>query len=430
MKNYYRNSLTFLAAFLFAAMGFSQDYSDGIFILNEGLIGTETSSVSHINTNGTIQNDIFTTQNPGMTLGDTGQGMGLTEDFAYVVVNNSNEVKVIDRTTFEFVASITDQIVSPRFIAFYNGYGYVTNWGDPVDTTDDYVAIIDLATNTVTGTIPVAEGPEEIIEKDGKLFIAHQGGYGFGNTVSIIDTVTNDVESIVVGDVPSALKIDNDYLYVLCSGKPDYSGNETSGKIVKVNLNDYINTIEYNFDGMQHPQFLGLDNTDLYYVLKANIYKMALTDTSLPTAPFINTTPNNVQLPYGFNKIDDKLYLADGIDYVSNGKIYVYGEDGSSVADYAVGPLPNRFYKYEDQTASVSDFAAATISLYPNPASGSFNLNISEKAVIAMYDLSGRLIKTAEYNNEAVSLAGLRTGVYLVQIKVNNKTTTQKLIIQ
>lgn len=430
MKNYYKNLTAVLILLLINYSGFSQNFEEGIFILNEGMIGTETASVSYLGLDGTLENNVFSNQNSGMNLGDTAQGMGFTEESAYIVLNYSNEIKVVNRTNFELITSITDQMAYPRYIAFSGDKGYVTNWGDPGSSTDDYIAIIDLLTNTVTGTIPVAEGPEEILEKDGILYVAHQGGYGFGNSVSIIDVATNEVTSITVGEVPSALRIDNNFLYVLCSGNPFYAGTETSGKIVKIDLNDYQNTIEYTFPGLDHPEFLGLDATDLYYVLNRNIYKMPLTDTELPAQPFIITSSNNVLIPYGFNKIDDKLYLTDGIDYVSDGKVFVYNEDGSFETEYTVGPLPNGVYTYENPTALVQEFAGNNIALYPNPATDSFKLNINGNAEISIYDTSGRLVKVGIYNNEAVKVTDLKAGVYLVQIVYEGNIWTEKLIVK
>jgi len=430
MKNYYKRSLFLVSAILFTVLGFAQDYSNGVFILNEGMIGNNSASVSYLNESGTLENNIFSNQNNGMELGDTGQNIGFTEDFAYVVLNYSNEVKVVNRTTFEFITTITDQMVNPRNIAFYEGNGYVTNWGDAADVNDDYIAIIDLATNSVTGKIAVAEGPEQIIQKDGFLYVAHEGGYGYGNSISVINLTTNAIEIINVSDVPSSMKIDDNNLYVLCSGKPDWTGDETIAKLYKIDLSNFQNTEEFTFEATEHPGYLGLDETHLYYLLNKNIYKMALTDVSLPTAAFIETATNGAEIPYGFDKIDDKLYLSDAVDYVSPGKVFVYGEDGNFITEYTVGSLPNGFYKWKDQTASTEDFSKATVSLYPNPTSDSFRLNTSENAEIAIYDLSGRNIKKLAYNNQAISIEGLNAGVYLVQIEIEGKTTTQKLIVE
>jgi len=430
MKNYYIKSICLIAAFLISIFGFSQDYTDGVFILNEGLIGTETAEVSFLSPDGSLENNIYSTQNGGMPLGDTGQGMGLNEDFVYIVLNYSNEVKVVNRTTFEYVTSITDQIESPRHIALHDGKGYVTNWGDPGNPGDDFITIIDLASHTVTGTIPVAEGPEVIIEKDGVLYVAHLGGYSYGNTVSVIDIATQNVIVLDVADLPSALKTDDEKLYVLCSGKPSWTGDETAGGLYVFDLFDYQNVEVYPFEVSEHPEFLGLDATSLYYVLDADIYKMNLGANALPVDPFIETISNDVQIPYGFNKIDDKLFLADAVDYVSAGKVYIYGEDGSFEAEYTVGPLPNSFYKYEAETVSTPDFATTIISVYPNPTSEHFYLNTSEAAKINIYDLTGRLVRAAKYNNEAISVIGLNAGVYFVHIDVAGKISTQKLIVE
>lgn len=432
MKKNYKNLTILMFALLCGLTTFAQDFTNGILVLNEGTFGSPAASLSYIDPMGTLENDVFRTQNDGLDLGNTGQGMGFNEESAYIVLNGSNEVKVVDWTTLELVATINEQLSNPRNIAFFEGNGYVTNWGDPVDTEDDYVAIIDLATNTVTGTIPVVEGPEEILQQDGKLYVAHQGGFGSGNSVSVIDVVTNEVERILVGDVPSALQIDDNNLYVLCSGSPGYSGNETTGSLVIVDLEDITNTTEFEFPDLQHPGFLALDATDLYYMLNANIYKMALTDDALPENPFIDTTEENLTTPYGFNKIEDKFYVGDAIDYASDGSVFVYNEDGSFNIEYTVGIMPSAFYNTDEEVLSIDNFTASSssIAVYPNPATTSFKLNTPESAKVTLYDISGRKVKQVEYEDQAISLEGLNAGIYMVQLEQNGRTQTQKLIVR
>lgn len=334
----------------FAVISFAQTYQNGVYILNEGGFFASNASVSCLKPNWMVDNNIFANKNAASQLGDVAQGMGFQGNNAYIVVGNSNYVKVVDRNTFALVATITGQMLNPRNIAFYDGKGYVTNWGDPSNVADDYVAIIDLATNTVTGTIPVVEGPEEIVASNGKLFVAHQGGYGQGNSVSVIDATTNTVESIPLGDVPSALEIDNANLYVLCSGRPYYVAPETAGQLVKIDLTDYTNKTTYTFPSTtDHPAFLTLDTSSLFYMLGSNIYKMDLTDNALPTTSFIDLSTENVQIPYAFEKIGHRFYVADAVSYTStDGKVFVFDEVGGFVNDYAVGILPSGFY-YNDQ---------------------------------------------------------------------------------
>lgn len=181
--------------------------------------------------------------------------MGFNDDLAYVVLNYSNKIEVVNRYTFESVATINAGLDNPRYIAFENGKGYVTNWADPIDTTDDYVAVVDLSTNTVISTIAVAEGPENIIEENDMIYVAHEGGYGYGNTITVINPNTDAVSTtITVGDVPNAMDEENGKLYVICGGVPSWGGTETSGELNIINLAD--NTVEttYTFSGMVHPQ--------------------------------------------------------------------------------------------------------------------------------------------------------------------------------
>jgi len=430
MKKNYTSLLAILIAICSSTLMYSQNFSEGVLILNEGLFGSTTASVSHLDTNGNIINSVFSSQNGGADLGDTAQGLGFEGDFAYLVLNGSNAVRVVNRINFELVTTITDQMENPRNIAFADGKGYVTNWGDGLDVGDDYVAVIDLATNTVTETISVVEGPEEILAQDGILYVAHQGGFGFGNTISIIDTSDNSIESIQVGDVPSAIRIDSDNLYVLSSGNPDFSGNETPGSISIINLDDFSDATEYTFPGLEHPAFLGVDETDLYYTLGVNIFKMELSATTLPTDPFIETASQNVITPYSLNKIGDKIYLGDALNFVSDGMLFIYNEDGTFDTDYPVGLLPNGIYNAGEVPLNIDSFSQTALQLYPNPATTFLNINTSETVDITIMDISGRMVKQIKSHGQPISLAGIHSGMYVVLLKQNGIQSTQKLIIK
>src|SRR5690606_35126197 len=212
-------------------------YENGVFVLNEGGFNASNASVSFIDAEGNLHNNIYQNVN-GTGLGDTAQSIGFENNKAYIVVNGSNTIEVVNRYTFEHIATISSQIANPRYIVFEDGKGYVSNWGDPTNENDDFIAIINLSSNTVEGTISVAEGPEKMITKDGKLYVAHKGGYNYGNTVSVINLSNQSVASVSVADVPDGLVIVNDYLYVLSSGKAAWTGDETPSALTKIQLSD------------------------------------------------------------------------------------------------------------------------------------------------------------------------------------------------
>src|SRR5690606_7777961 len=152
------------------------DYRSGTFILNEGGFGSSNASVSFLNENGQIHNGIFSLVN-NRNLGDVAQSMGFNGDNAYIVVNNSATVEVVDRYTFQHIATVSEMIVNPRYIVFENNKGYISDLGDPTNSNDDFIAILNLETNLVEAKIAVVEGPEQMVAHNGKIYVAHKGGY-------------------------------------------------------------------------------------------------------------------------------------------------------------------------------------------------------------------------------------------------------------
>lgn len=345
--------LAFASSLFFVSCSDSDDnqtplgtYDNGVLILNQGGFNNGDAKVSYISNDFTTQqNDIYSLVNPSLTLGDTGQDIGLINDLAFVVLNNSNKIEVVNRYTMLHVASITTGLSNPRYISFSNGKGYVTNWGDGSNPSDDFVAVLNLTNYTVSSTISVAEGPERIVEKNNKLYVAHGGGFGFGNSISVINAATNTVEtSITVGDVPNSLEVDGDNLYVICAGKPSWSGTETVGKFVKIDLSNNTVATTLNFPATLHPSNLNIVNTTLYYTIDSAVYKSTLSASTLPTTALFTTTDQGAYGIYSFAINNDKIYVGDAADFSSNGKVYVYSLLGTLEHSYTVGVIPAGFY--------------------------------------------------------------------------------------
>lgn len=321
-------------------------YDNGALILNQGGFNKGNASVSYLSDDFvTQQNNIFSLVNPTITLGDTGQDIGLYQDLAFIVLNVSNKIEVVNRYTMAHVATIATGLDNPRYIAFSNGKGFVTNWGDGGSTSDDYVAVLNLTTYAVATKIAVAEGPERIIENNNKLYVAHIGGYGYGKTISVINAANNTLSTTVnVGDVPNSLEINNGSLYVICGGNPSYSGSETAGSLVKVNLSNNTVSSTINFPAKTHPSNLDIVDSTVFYTVGSAIYKSTVSATTLPTTSLFSTTAQGVYGVYSFAVKNDKFYVGDAGDYSSNGKVYIYSSTGTLEKDYTVGVIPAGFY--------------------------------------------------------------------------------------
>ena len=127
-------------------------FEAGILISNEGPFGSGFGTVSYIDANFTaVDNDIYQDVNND-NLGNIVQSIGFSETNAYVVANVGNKITVVNRFSFEEITKIETGLMNPRFMITANNKGYVTNWGSGSDATDDYIAVIDLDTNTITTT--------------------------------------------------------------------------------------------------------------------------------------------------------------------------------------------------------------------------------------------------------------------------------------
>lgn len=327
------------------------DYSNGIFVLNEGNFGSGNASVSFVDENlEDVTDNVFSSVNNGDPLGDTAQSMAFLEDYAWIVVNVSNKIEVVDRNTFENIATIDAGLINPRYVAFSNGNAYVTNWGDGGNPDDDYIAVIDAESFEIEENIEVEEGPEKIVANGGTLYVAHQGGYSFNNKISVINAGTNTVaELIEVGDVPGSLAIENNSLWVLSAGvpagDPEWSPDqvETAGSISQIDLASLEVVNNYQFPVTDHPANLVLNSGRVFYNLGDMLYSFELSADELPEEPAFQM--EEVGRPRTMEIAGSRLYVTSAGDYSGNGYLYVYDlQTGDLISDLEVGIIPGGIY--------------------------------------------------------------------------------------
>lgn len=312
-------------------------FKNGIFVLNEGSMGNNNAEITFFKDGVTTQ-QIFRTQNPTLNLGNVAQSILFDDDFAYIVVNGSNKIEVVDSKTFQSKTTITSNLNNPRYAEEDNNYLYVSNWGDPSNPSDDYIAVYRLSDFAFVQKIEVAEGPEQILIENNKLIIAHAGGWNNGNSITIYHLGTNTKQNIVVGDIPSALVEENDHVYVLCSGIT-WGGTPSAGKLVKINLlnNQITQTLE--FTSGENPRFLVKDdNNKLYYTLENKVYQMNLNANALPERELFTSDATYI---YSFNVLNNAIYVGDAKDFASNGVVKYYSTAGNYLGKFSTGIGPN-----------------------------------------------------------------------------------------
>ncbi len=310
-------------------------FAKGIFVTNEGPFNNGSGNITFISEDySTVAQNIFRNVN-GKELGNIVQYMNFTGDNAYIVVSNSHKIEIANRYTFESIDSITTGLENPRFfISVAGNKGYVSNWGDPNDNSDDYVSVMDLRTNTISATIPVDFGPERMVAANNKVYVAHQGGFGENNVISVISG--NSVEStITVGDVPNSMAVSGNWLYVLCGGKPSYTGSETAGSIVKIDLSTGLVSQSFSLSINQHPTSLTMEGANLFYNLDGKVHKVNTASIALPGEAIID---GNF---YNLHAKDGKLYATDAKNFASKGDLIIYDlATNQKIQEFQTGIVP------------------------------------------------------------------------------------------
>jgi len=297
------------------------DYERGFFITNEGPFQTGSGTITFVGDDGIVSQNIYKTVN-NEDLGNIVNSMTIGSEKAYIVVNNSNKIVVVNRYTMEKITTIEgDNISNPRYFVIQGNTGYVSNWGDPFDPSDDFIALIDLNTTEVFGTISVGEGPEDMIISNSKLFVNLQGGFGQNNKVVVIDTNSNSVTTtITVGDIPNSLIDDGSgNIWVLCEGVPNWTGNETAGSIYKIETAS-LSISALNFGLTDHPTLLNYESNNLYFNLNSKIFAMNTSSNEIP-----DESINGLDGFYYTMLIrNNELFATDAKDFSSEGDLRIF----------------------------------------------------------------------------------------------------------
>ena len=142
----------------------------GVFILNEGNFRWGNGSLSFYSYDSAkIYNDLFLNINE-RPLGDVPNSMVIYGEMAYIVVNNSGKIEVVNKSTLLSQSTI-DDLISPRNMAVVtNSKAYVTS------IYSDSVAIINLNSNTISGYINIRRTSEAIVVSGSKAYISNWVG--------------------------------------------------------------------------------------------------------------------------------------------------------------------------------------------------------------------------------------------------------------
>ncbi len=316
-------------------------HGPGVFVVNEGNFTTGNASLTWYQPdNDSVVQDAFYAVNK-VPLGDVANFMTTCNDRGFIVVNNSGIVYVVDLNTGAFLGKISG-LTSPREILILD-----ENRAWVSDLFDKFISVVDLNTYQVTGTIDLHGRTSESMVKIGnKVFVNNWSKLNQipeNNMVLVLDAVSGEVkDSVLVTREPNSMVTDaNDKLWVLCSGGYD---NAAFPALYRINTESYTIEKKLEFSNKNsNPFSLSINGSgNRLWFLNDDIFKMSISANQLPEASWVASGSHNFY-SMGVRPDKESVYVSDALDYVRNGKVYIYSSTGEPEGEIEAGIIPGFF---------------------------------------------------------------------------------------
>lgn len=320
--------------------------SRGVFIVNEGnyLYGNSSINYYDIESGEEISN-LFSLVN-SIPLGDVASSITVHDDRAYIVVNNSGCIHVVDVNSFSLLGTI-EGLPSPRYMLFIDN-----NLALVSDLYARAISIINPITFKVTGSIKTGDSTlpfyqhssEQMVRVGSKVFT---NSWSYDNQVLVINTdELKVVDSIEVGIQPLAMAKDSrNNLWIINDG--GFAGNPYGFEIpslMRINTSTQEVELRLNFSSLTDNAGQIATNAagdSLYFICK-HLYAIHIDDTTLPIEPLITRDGRNLRA-LAIDPLTGDIFISDAGDFMSEGMVYRYKSNGTPVDTFAVGITPGNF---------------------------------------------------------------------------------------
>ncbi len=222
-------------------------------------------------------------------------------------------------------------------------------------------------------------------------------------------------------------KINFEYLYT-------YTGNKIKSVIIKYQSKLYSKEVlNYNSNGQRIKYTTRkYKSTGIYDSISE--YRYSYSSNKLQEINYF-TSPNNGQ---SFIR-----RATDVLTYTGNGLINSHSSGLRNSSGFVATKEIKFFYSSSSANKSsqpeVQTVRVGTemmdFTIYPNPASRSFSVNIPSvwnetPTIISLINIKGEVLKTIQtYSNELIETDNLPTGTYIVRIQNEERVATKKVIV-
>lgn len=262
----------------------------------------------------------------------------------YLAANKADKIEIINKQTLESIKTIelSSAPVSVEVVDDKTAY---------VGMLDGTVSTMDLTTGEITKTLKDFQSPRDIVQVGNKIYVTNNG-FGFANTLTVIDAATfKKTDTITVGAAPSEMIVDSENrIWLVCNGKASLDGATVDKPGSLYIIDGESGTIEESItegiaaNGAAITKRLALDeeNATAYLInngvstIDMNTYQ--ITDKIIDAGNFS---------AIGYFPLQNHLYLGDKRGkngYGQTGKGFVYTLEGAVIDSFQAGIAPRDVY--------------------------------------------------------------------------------------
>ena len=312
-------------------------------------------------TKATYTRNIYSAANPEVpqSLGDVGNDLKIYGGRLYAVINCSNLIEVMEAGTAKHISTI-DTIPNCRYLAFKDGFGYITSYAGPVVVDASkaqigYVAKFDTASLQIVDTCYVGFQPDELDIIGDKLYVANSGGYmkpNYENSVSVIDLNTfKETSRIKVAINLHRLRKDK-YNQLWVSSRGDYNIVPSKLYCIDSNTDKLIDSVQIATTDMWIDgdsiyvygvefNYITYESTISYHIVHAKTHQVIANK-------WFEDDQITIEEPYGVivHPVTKDIFVADAKNHVEPGTIWCIGQDGKAKWSVRTGDIPGHFALY------------------------------------------------------------------------------------
>lgn len=285
----------------------------------EGNFQLGNASISTLDLeNMSINNEVFNAVNQNQ-IGDVLQSFMHIGDSIFLVLNNSNMVRIINDSTFEQIAIIED-VISPRYMKMVDkNHAILTTFGG------QKLYIVNVHNLVITAEIDAPRWTERIACLGQSCWVSDMSD---SNLLSL-NTISFNIEAKI------SLPIE-----------PQFIASNFNDIIIAGNRGKTAQILVY--DGSEIKQLKSWDaNISGFHLFQNHAYlafKRHLEILNISTGESVRFN-HNATAPYGIYADSNFIIMCDVKDYVSRGEVLVYNHENELVDVFVAGYIPQAVIK-------------------------------------------------------------------------------------